>query len=315
MKTINLKRIILITIYSIVLISCGSEKSKITELKLKSTTLKGNLSEYYEVINKKYILEESSISSHGSNAILTVELKRSNKDFKFTSLKINPFGTNGSEDYHMGFGIEIFNENGPVVIRNARAGGLEGPYSSDDVVNVINLKKGESGFIRWSFYKEASFNLKEFQITSALQKENNTTVSNNNEDYIDKNKTTSENELKIYEGSIKNYPIVMELKFKNGLTKCDNNGQTIEGYYYYKKSGEKNKLIVTGKVCNGSIELSEFDKNNNSTGSFNGLIDGAKISGNWGNSSKKLKWSVDCKNCSTQKSNTVTIKNNPIINQ
>ncbi len=160
-----------ITFASVILTSCGDGKKKEANevtIKPKSTSIKGDLSSYFEVIDKDYVLKAEEDSFMGG-AIISVEVKRKDKDFDFPTDNINPFGTNGGEDYHVGFGIEILGESGPVIVKQATEGGMGGPYSSEDVIGLMKLKKGETGYIRWSVDKLDG--LKSFQLSSALQKE------------------------------------------------------------------------------------------------------------------------------------------------
>ena len=171
-----------IFIVSAIMTSCGGGKKKGTNevtIKAKSTSIKGDLGDYFAVIDKDYVLkvEEGSIMG---GAIISVEVKRTDKDFDFKTDNINPFGTNGSEDYHVGFGIELLGESGPITVKQATEGGMGGPYSSEDVTGLMKLKKGETGFIRWSVDKLDG--LKSFQLSSALQKEEHSSSSSSSSD-------------------------------------------------------------------------------------------------------------------------------------
>lgn len=166
---------------ALMVISCGKSKSGEQELtvKPKTTEIKGDLGEYFEVVDKEYKIP---VDENSLNQLITVEIRRKDKDFPFDVNKINPFGTNGSEEYHVGFGIEFLGDNGPIDVKNATEGGIGGPYSSEDVSSLFKLKKGESGYIRWTVDKIED--LKNFQITSALKKEDssNSSISTNSED-------------------------------------------------------------------------------------------------------------------------------------
>jgi hypothetical protein len=166
---------------SVIFTSCGGGEKKETSevtIKPKSTSVKGDLGDYFEVVDKDYVLKVEEGSLMGG-AIISVEVKRTDKDFDFPTENINPFGTNGGEDYHVGFGIELLGESGPITVKQATEGGMGGPYSSEDVTGLMKLKKGETGYIRWSIDKIDE--LKSFQLSSALQKEDNSSSS----DYSD----------------------------------------------------------------------------------------------------------------------------------
>jgi hypothetical protein len=160
----------------------GEEKKKVTEvtIKPKSNTIKGDLGEYFEVIDKDYLIKAEN--EYGG-AIISVEVKRTDKDFDFPTENINPFGTNGGEDYHVGFGIELLGESGPISIKQATSGGMGGPYSSDDVTSLMKLNKGETAYIRWSVNELDG--LKSFQLSSALQKEEHNSSSSSDESLSD----------------------------------------------------------------------------------------------------------------------------------
>ena len=85
-----------------------------------------------------------------------------------------------------------------------------------------------------------------------------------------------------YKGEIKNYPITMKIKFY-GEYNCNTDSSLIEGYYYYDKSGESNKLILKGYYCGTNITIEEKDSNNNTTGIFNGIQSKDRIEGIWKN--------------------------------
>lgn len=152
------------------LTSCGNkenkEEGKEITVKAKATQIKGDLGDYFEVVDKEYKIPVKETSS---GQLITVELKRKDKDFPFSTDKLNQFGTNGGEEYHVGFGIELLGDNGPVQVNSATEGGMSGTYSSEDVPSLFKLKKGETGFVRWSVNNTEG--IKTFQLTSALQKE------------------------------------------------------------------------------------------------------------------------------------------------
>lgn len=150
------------------LVSCKEEPKEQMVIP-KTINIKGDLGEYFEVVEKEYRIP---INENSFEQIITVEIRRKDKDFPFDVDRINPFGTNGDEEHHVGFGIELLGENGPIEVKNATEGGFGGPYSSEDVSSLFKLKKGETGFIRWSIDKNVK-EIKQFQITSALEKSNN----------------------------------------------------------------------------------------------------------------------------------------------
>lgn len=178
----NFKKAFTIITMAIIAITFTNCKGKTEEeniiksitVKPKTTAIKGDLGEYFVVVENDYEikLEENSFNGEG---LISVEVKRTDKDFNFPTNKINPFGTDGDENYHVGFGIEIFGESSPKVIKQATEGGLGGVYDSEDIIALMKLKKGETGFIRWNI--AMSDDLKTFQLSSALQKSDGSFVA------------------------------------------------------------------------------------------------------------------------------------------
>lgn len=252
------------------LLGCSNKKD--ISLKPKSTQIKGDLGDYFEVVDKEYKIP---IAKNYLEQLISVEVKRKDKDFPFDSDKINPFGTNGEEQYHVGFGIELLGDNGLIQVNSATEGGLSGTYSSEDITSLFKLKKGESGYIRWTVNKTED--IKTFQLTSALKKESGTSTS----------ATNSERNFK---GNINNsYPIEMSLNFEN---------TNISGTYFYTK--QKSNIDLKGSANeNGNLILKEYDKNGALTGTFNGKLVGSNYSGNWTNSNETKNYPFSVSEIST----------------
>jgi hypothetical protein len=176
----NLTTILGVIIFaSVIFTSCkeGAKKDESVKIKPKTTIIKGDLGDYFEVVDKEYEIKKNEGEIF---TLITVEVKRNNKDFTFPTTNINPFGTNGGEDYHVGFGIELLGESGPITVVPATADGMGGPYDSEDVTGLMSLKKGETGYIRWSVKNLDG--LKSFQLSSALQKEEHSASSDDSGD-------------------------------------------------------------------------------------------------------------------------------------
>src|SRR5690606_31855293 len=237
---------------SLLLVACGN-KNEMT-IKPKTTTIKGDLGIYFEVINRYYKIP---ITQNSLEQIIAVEIKRTNAAFPFDINNINPFGTNGGETHHVGFGIEFLGENGPIDIKNPTEGGIGGVYSSDDIKSIFKLKKGETGYVRWTVDKIDG--LKSFQITSALSGSNDETI------------TTTENSEIELSGTINNsYSVKMNLSIK---------GENVEGKYYYTKQNKD--INLSGSNDNGNINLNEFTSDGKRTGSFQGILNGNSFIGTW----------------------------------
>ena len=151
------------------LVSCGGEKKaeKAGTLTPAKTEVKGDLSEYYTVVEKTYNIDafEKSILKE---PIIAIELKRTDKEMKgFHGFE--PVGTFGQGVYgNYGFGIKVTDANGKQVLSvRADEGGMNGVYSSDDLKDLWELAPGETGIVRWSVeeLKDAKGEYK-FEITS-----------------------------------------------------------------------------------------------------------------------------------------------------
>ena len=159
------------------LASCGGEKKEkqiSVIVKPKTTAIKGDLGEYFEVVNKEYQINKNDMFN-----VISVEVKRNEKAFSFSTEKLNPFGVNDNEAYHVGFGIELYSNKGAEMIKNATGDGFSGPYNPEDVMSLMKLKSNEIGIIRWSVNKIEE--LVDFEITSAIEKSNNSSLSNENQ--------------------------------------------------------------------------------------------------------------------------------------
>ncbi len=179
-KTFNL---ITSVIIAVSLTNCkGKEENEIKSItvKPKTTIIKGDLGDYFVVVEHDY--EIKSENSFDNEGLISVEVKRTDKDFSFPVDNINPFGTNGGEKYHVGFGIEVLGDAGPKVIKQATEDGMGGPYSSEDVIALMKLKKGETGFIKWTI--AMSDDLKTFQLSSASEKSDGSVAVSESSDEV-----------------------------------------------------------------------------------------------------------------------------------
>ena len=199
---------------STILTSCGggTKKDDSVKIKPKTTTVKGDLGDYFEVVDKEYEIKKIEGEMF---TLITVEVKRNSKDFSFPTNNINPFGTNGGEDYHVGFGIELLGESGPITVVPATADGMSGPYDSKDITGLMTLKKGETGYIRWSVDKLDG--LKSFQLSSALQKEEHTNSESSTSSDATESSSSSSGDcdqfIKVYEDFVNNYiKIIKKMK-------------------------------------------------------------------------------------------------------
>ena len=182
------------------LMSCGGNSNqknnenekeqaeKKTVLVPKTTKVKGDLSEYFEVVEKEYQLKDDTYSK-----MITITLMRKDKELPDIYKEFKPVGYFGAGVMgNYGFGIKIFDENEDQVLSiRADVGGTGGVYSSDDLKDLWDLEKGETGIVRWMTYDldECTGKLT-FTITSYAQ-ENEDADEDSNEDEEEEEENTS----------------------------------------------------------------------------------------------------------------------------
>lgn len=158
-----------IAIVAICLASCGGKKnSEETEeivLTPETTQIKGDLGDYFEVVEKEYTV------TNDWGDMVSIEVKRTDADYSFDLKGVEPYGHYGKGvTGNAGFGIEILDENGNVIEkRAATASGLGSMYSSDDMKEALKLKAGETGTVRWMFHFDSDKKPAEFRLTSAYE--------------------------------------------------------------------------------------------------------------------------------------------------
>lgn len=182
------------------LMSCGGNSNqknnenekeqaeKETVLVPKTTKVKGDLSEYFEVVEKEYQLKDDTYSK-----MITITLMRKDKELPDIYKEFKPVGYFGAGVMgNYGFGIKIFDENEDQVLSiRADVGGTGGVYSSDDLKDLWDLEEGETGIVRWMTYDldECTGKLT-FTITSYAQ-ENEDADEDSNEDEEEEEENTS----------------------------------------------------------------------------------------------------------------------------
>lgn len=179
-------------------LSCGGSKKSDDPYTLtpETTAVKGDLSDYYEVVEKEYTTTDNyRTMMDNTHAIVAVEIKRTDKEFDFDPESTYPMGTlSEGMTGNAGFGIEILDESGNVINKSAATnGGLGGMYSDADMKEALKLKAGETATVRWQMNFDAKDKPVKFRITSAYEKSGynggsseitNTSSSTNNWDSI-----------------------------------------------------------------------------------------------------------------------------------
>ena len=158
-----------IAIMAVCLAACGgkkgSEEKEEIVLTPETTQIKGDLGDYFEVVEKEYTV------TNDFGDMVSIEVKRTDADFSFDLKGVEPYGTYGKGvTGNAGFGIEILDEDGNVIEKvAATASGLGGMYSSDDMKEALKLKAGETGTVRWSFHFDGDKKPAKFRLTSAYE--------------------------------------------------------------------------------------------------------------------------------------------------
>ena len=152
--------LIMLAVVSMALVSCGGGGGVMTP---QTTKISGDLGESFEVV-------DSPVKLQGD--IWSIQIKVIKKYGSSLSTFL-PYGTSSAEGcYHnVGFGLETYDKDGSLIAKRAATeGGLNGPYSSDDVTELMKLNEGEIGIIRWSC-KDSEKGVKDmtFRITSAAE--------------------------------------------------------------------------------------------------------------------------------------------------
>ena len=157
---------------SIMLVSC-SKPMDIT-LTPKSTQVKGELKEYFTVVDKNYIVKYDK-DSYPKYKEITIELQRTGVPFAFNKKGIEPVGHSGAGVLgNFGIGIKIYDaDNNIIKSVSPTADGLSGVYSSDDLKNLLILEENETGIVRWTSYEFQDLDIDDknftFEISSSLE--------------------------------------------------------------------------------------------------------------------------------------------------
>ena len=155
-----------IAIVAICLASCGgkqnSEETEEIVLTPETTQIKGDLGDYFEVVEKEY-----TVTNEYGRSMVSIEVKRTDTDYSFDLKGVEPYGTYGQGvTGNAGFGIEILDENGNVIEKEAATGGM---YSNDDMKEALKLKTGETATVRWTFRFDSDKKPAKFRLTSAYE--------------------------------------------------------------------------------------------------------------------------------------------------
>ena len=187
------KKYILIGVGVVVLIALFSNIGKKEEtttqeepkeliLKAAQTTIKGDLKDCYEVVDKNYRVKRAQKSYESD--VITVELLRTSKQLPYDrkNVVIFPEADKSSAENCAGFGIEVLDAYGDVIAKkNANAT----PYSWDEMTAALQLLPEETTTI--AFHLDDLSEAVSFRVTSLVTKneERKTSLGNEIDNLVD----------------------------------------------------------------------------------------------------------------------------------
>lgn len=211
LRIMDKKKYLLIGIAVVIIIAlmatmCGGgdneEANEAKEgIKPIQTEVKGDLKDYFEVVDKNCKLKPNKYLSS-----IVVELRRIGGELPFSITDVEAFNTNNepTADYYAGFGIELLNADGEII---AKQPATMFPYSENEIMEALRLQPGETTTIEINIEAtEKDFkNAVNYRITSALQDnrkkreelKNNSGKSDSNSDDIDKTLEQTEKALEL----------------------------------------------------------------------------------------------------------------------
>ena len=181
-----------IAVMAISLVSCGGKKNSDENEKIvltpETTSIKGDLGDYFKVVDKEYTV------TNDFGSLVTIEVERTDMDYSFDLKGVEPYGTSGrGVTGNAGFGIEILDEDGNVIEKTAAtASGLSGMYSSDDMKEALKLKAGETGTVRWSFHFDSDKKPAQFRLTSSYEEVDSSNWESDNSSFDDEDSSSSD---------------------------------------------------------------------------------------------------------------------------
>lgn len=200
------------------LMSCGG--NNVVSLKPEITNVKGDLKEFYEVVDKNYkVIEE------GINNIVNVELKRTSNELEFNpksgEFRYGTWYGNNGEEITVNFGFELLDEENNVI--QTLKPGDSGWYGTDyeDIEPLLKLNTDETGTLKLKIDIENK--PVKFRILSSLNKSKSTesedinNVSNKSTKISSDSSNSWDSTLDEYEKYIDEY-IKFYKKAQNGDT-------------------------------------------------------------------------------------------------
>lgn len=149
--------------------ACGGGGDKLS-MTPETTKISGQLADCFEVVDGEcsVALKDGEVER---GAVWNIKVRRTEAPLPFNEgvnlCSYASFRTDG-QYYQVGFGLTVTDANGSVVRTVAPT---ELPYSSEDIENILKLKPGEEGVIRWRLEDEEN-NLDatlKFKLSSAYE--------------------------------------------------------------------------------------------------------------------------------------------------
>lgn len=159
---------------SVIFTSCGGGKQADIEIKPKSTAVKGDLSDYFTVVEGSYKLvqgEEYSKNPPKYYYSVKVQIKRTDKEFDFNAVDLESRG-------YLSLVCDLFDSTGTPVITADREGMRTQGRNSEDKA-MVSLKPGESGWAIFAFIgkKEEMNKITTFEVCSNVNMDKAKSVS------------------------------------------------------------------------------------------------------------------------------------------
>lgn len=169
---------------SIIASGCGGEEKTETDVKLKSTEVKGELSDYYKVIEGSYKLYTDGKKTGMKGVFdyeIKVQIKRTDEEFDYNPVDLQNRG-------YFAIICDLLDEKGVPVINADREGmRVQGVNSAD--ASLASLKPGETGWAIFSFSgdKETMNKVKGFEVASNVNMEQAESSPVNDSEETDEN--------------------------------------------------------------------------------------------------------------------------------
>lgn len=153
---------------ALLLASCGGSNSTTKDepvlIKPTQTTIKGDLRDCFEVVDKSY---EVKWNSYGKT--ITVEIKRTDAELPFSRDDFDVYEKKGDNPKSsvVGIGIELIDSMGNVVNQIA-------PNSTnideDLLIAAMRLNSGETAVISWDLSDKWDYGITGFRLSSSVEK-------------------------------------------------------------------------------------------------------------------------------------------------